>query len=166
MEKNCIEKDCDYVSFKTASALKHLGKFDWATTSYYQGGHITSNELKHISQPCDDCDDCYCYLSCINFNDKDSYCNTHEDESVHQTSAPTLYMAQKWLREVKGIHITIIPRSHSQEKWQYRITYKNQELEVGVFIGEFNTYEEALDEAILSAIYGFFTRESEQRKGR
>jgi hypothetical protein len=77
-----------------------------------------------------------------------------------------LYVAQKWLREVKGIHITITPSSRSQEKWQYRITPKNQELEVGVFIGEFNTYEEALDEAILSAIYDFFTKESAQRKGR
>lgn len=158
MEKNCIEKDCDYVSFKTASALKHLANFDWATTTYYQGH--TSNELIHASQSCDD------FSSCINFNDKYSYYNTHEDESIHQTSAPTLYMAQKWLREVKGIHITITPISRSQEKWQYRITPKNQELEVGVFIGEFNTYEEALDEAILTAIYGFFTKESSERKGR
>ena len=145
-----MEKYNDYVSKRTALALKHFANFDWATSTYYQGN--TSNELINT------------YPSFCNFNGKDSYYNTHEDVSMHRTSAPTLYVAQKWLREVKGIHITINPCS--QEKWHYRITHKGQELENSIFVGEFDTYEEALDEAILIAINDFFLKESLQRKGR
>jgi hypothetical protein len=81
-----------YISLEVAKLLKEAG-FDWETSTYYQGH--TSNELINT------------YPSCCNFNGKDSYYNTHEDVSMHRTSAPTLYVAQKWLREVKGINIQI-----------------------------------------------------------
>ena len=134
-----MEKYNDYVSVSTALSLKNAG-FDWATSTYYQGQ--TSNEL--INE----------YPSCYNFNDKDSYYNKHEDVSMHRTSAPTLYVAQKWLREVKGIHITVY--SCSQESWQYRITKRGENLNDGIFGEDFYTYEEALEHAILTAIINNF----------
>ena len=134
-----MEKYNDYVSVSTALSLKNAG-FDWATSTYYQGH--TSHEL--INE----------YPSCYNFNDKDSYYNTHEDVSVHRTSAPTLYVAQKWLRNVKGIHITVY--SCSQESWQYRITKRGENLNDGIFGEDFYTYEEALEHAILTAIINNF----------
>lgn len=62
----------------------------------------------------------------------------------------TLYAAQKWLREVKKLHITIY--SQSQESWQYRITKPHQRLEEGLHGEDFNSFEEALSEGIKSAI--------------
>ena len=133
-----MERYNDYVNSKLALMLKNAG-FDWETSTYYQGQ--TSNEL--IST----------YPSCCNFNGKDSYYNTHEDVSMHRASAPTLYVAQKWLREVKELHITIY--SCSQESWQYRITRKGEILDEGIFAQDFYTYEEALEHAIITAIINF-----------
>ena len=134
-----MEKYNDYVSVSTALSLKNAG-FDWEISTYYQGR--TSNEVINT------------YPSCCNFNGKDSYYNTHEDVSVHRTSAPTLYVAQKWLRNVKGIHITVY--SCSQESWQYRITKRGEQLKDGIFCEDFYTYEEALDHAILTALLNYF----------
>ena len=134
-----MEKYNDYVSLSTALSLKNAG-FNWETSTYYQGH--TSKELINT------------YPSCCNFNGKDSYYNTHEDVSMHRTSAPTLYVAQKWLREVKGIHITVY--SCSQESWQYRITKRGENLNDGIFGEDFYTYEEALEHAIVTAIINNF----------
>lgn len=61
-----------------------------------------------------------------------------------------LYEAQKWLREVKKLHITIY--SQSQESWQYRITKPHQKLEEGLHGEDFASYEDALNHAIKECI--------------
>ncbi len=63
---------------------------------------------------------------------------------------PSLYEAQKFLREEKKLHITIY--SQSQESWQYRITKPHQKLEDGLHGEDFSSYEEALLEGIKEAI--------------
>lgn len=60
---------------------------------------------------------------------------------------PTLQMAMKWLREIHRLHITIY--SCSQESWMYRITKPHQKLEDGEYGEDFNSYEEAVEAAIL-----------------
>ena len=62
----------------------------------------------------------------------------------------TLYEVQRWLREVKKLHITIF--SKSQESWQYRITKPHQRLEEGLHGEDFSSYEEALSEGIKNTI--------------
>lgn len=143
-----MEKYNDYVSVSTALSLKNAG-FNWEISTYYQG--YTLDDAKHsiyqygelITTP-----------SCCDFNNKDSYYNKHKDVSMHRISAPTLYVAQKWLRNVKGIHITVY--SCSQESWQYRITKRGEQLKDGIFCEDFYTYEEALEHAILTAILNYF----------
>ena len=144
-----MEKYNDYVSVSTALSLKNAG-FNWEISTYYQG-YTLNDATKHsiyqygelITTP-----------SCCDFNNKESYYNKHEDVSMHRASAPTLYVAQKWLREVKGIHITVY--SCSQESWQYRITKRGEQLKDGIFCEDFYTYEEALEHAILTAIINNF----------
>ena len=60
--------------------------------------------------------------------------------------APTLDVAQRWLREVHHLHITIF--SSSQESWMFRITKQHQSLEDGVYGEDFYTYEEAQEAGI------------------
>ena len=64
-------------------------------------------------------------------------------------SAPTLDVAQRWLREVHHLHITIF--SSSQESWMFRITKQHQNLEDGVYGEDFCTYEEAQEAGIKKA---------------
>ena len=137
-----MEKYNDYVSVSTALSLKNAG-FNWETYTYYQG--YKGNIYKELINT---------YPSCCDFNNKDRYYNTHEDVSMHRISAPTLYVAQKWLRNVKGIHITVY--SCSQENWKYRIIKIGENPENGIFCEDFYTYEEALEHAILTAIINNF----------
>lgn len=65
-------------------------------------------------------------------------------------SAPTLDIAQRWLREVHHLHITIF--SSSQESWMFRITKQHQSLEEGVYGEDFYTYEEAQEAGIKKAL--------------
>ena len=70
-------------------------------------------------------------------------------------SAPTLYQAQKWLREVKGIHvyshITSQPELKGKHYWE--ITSKNGEVLDSVpYIKLVDTYEQALSDGITKAL--------------
>ena len=71
-------------------------------------------------------------------------------KALNLTLAVSLYEAQKWLREVKKLHITIY--SQSQESWQYRITKPHQNLEDGLYGEDFSSFEEALSEGIKEVI--------------
>ena len=68
----------------------------------------------------------------------------------NEVAAPSLYEAQKWLRERHNLHITIY--SQSQESWQYRITKPHQKLEDGLHGEDFVSYEDALINAIKECI--------------
>ena len=61
-----------------------------------------------------------------------------------------LYDAQKWLRTVKKLHITIF--SSSQESWMYRITKPHQALEDGAYGEDFPSFKDALHNAIIECI--------------
>ena len=113
------------VSKKTAKALKELG-FDW---------------------------DClYCYDLLFKHDKvRNNFGETNHNRYEDFYSAPTLEMAQKYLREVHKKHITIF--SSSQESWMYRITEPHQKLEEGVYGEDFETYEEAQENAIYVTIF-------------
>ena len=64
--------------------------------------------------------------------------------------APTLDVAQRWLREAYHLHITIF--SSSQKSWMFRITRPHQMLEDGVYGEDFYTYEEAQEAGIRKAL--------------
>lgn len=75
-----------YVSLEVANLLKEAG-FKWFINSAYRDG-----VLMHQGN-----------LLCDNFNGKQ-----YENPARHEFfSAPTLDIAQRWLREVKGIHICV-----------------------------------------------------------
>ena len=60
--------------------------------------------------------------------------------------APTLEVAQRWLREIKKLHITIF--SMSQESWMFRVTNPYQKIEEGAYGEDFYSYEEAQEAGI------------------
>lgn len=74
-----------------------------------------------------------------NYNDKEKY-------PFEIYSAPSLDVAQRWLREIHHLHITIF--SSSQESWMFRITKPHQKWEDGVYGEDFYIYEEAQEAGI------------------
>lgn len=118
-----------YVSLEVAKLLKEAG-FKWFINSAYRDG-----VLMHQGN-----------LLCDNFNGKQ-----YENAARHEFfSAPTLDIAQRWLREVHHLHITIF--SSSQESWMFRITKPHQKLEDGIYGEDYYTYEEALESGIKRAL--------------
>ena len=75
-----------YVSLETAKLLKQAG-FDWEV------------------------DACYTYGDYFDFLQRPKNCN----EIEHWHSAPTLSVAQKWLREVKGYYVFVTDDSQCVE---------------------------------------------------
>lgn len=85
MEKDIITED--YVSFETAKVLKEKG-FDVVTEKCY----ILDNSGL-----------CAVTVGQL-FNGK--------PQGKYEIAAPTLQMAMKWLREVHGLHISILVKKH------------------------------------------------------
>ena len=119
--------DEDIVSSMVAYTLK-LKKFDWECHFYYD----EYDSLKSSTFPCNH--------------------NTEKEES----SAPSLYMAQKWLRETKNIHIDVYRNASG---WLYNLTKAdNGTLIVGCKYegpndgGAWNTYEDCLNIAIAKSL--------------
>ena len=82
----------------------------------------------------------------IDFRNKEfSTCMTKGKAGIYHTYI-TQSLLQRWLREVHKIHITIT--SVSQESWMYRITRPGQKLTEGAYGEDFNSYEEALEDAL------------------
>lgn len=111
-----------YVSLEVAKLLKKAG-FDWDTYCAYNKDGMFTDKNRSI----------------LTWNDFANY-----------YSAPTLDAAQRWLREVHHLHITIF--SSSQESWMFRITKQHQSLEDGVYEEDFYTYEEAQEAGIKKAL--------------
>ena len=119
----------DYVDYPTAVALKKCG-FDEPCDHYYNG-HGNLNRYADTDR--------------INRNT-----NGHHTPSC---SAPTLAHAQKWLREVKGLHIAITWGYSFQWLWfGLHITKfpKGDEFEKGNF--GYSTYEQALFAGITASL--------------
>ena len=100
-----------YVSLEVAKLLKQAG-FYW--------------ETRHFYNPAGDF--CEAGGSAWNWN----------GESETESSAPTLSVAQKWLREVKSVFLYVEPLSHTD----YSITWIARKLN-GFTTQEYATHEEA-----------------------
>lgn len=121
---NYISEHEEYCNLYTSELLKEFG-FDW---------------------------ECLCCYDLLLSKTKirDNYSVYNHNKLSEFVSAPTLAVAQRWLRDVKGIHITIF--SQSQESWMCRITEKGQKLEDGLYFEDFATYEQALECAISNTL--------------
>lgn len=83
----------------------------------------------------------------------ESYDAQNYNAGVYSFSAPTLYIAQKWLRETKDLHIEIC---YSDKLfWHYEILSVSNHVSVGLANRptiHYNTYEEALEAGIQEAL--------------
>ena len=116
----------DYCSLETAKLLKQAG-FDWECLTYYRN---RNERLNFGEEP-------------IDWNRQHSQLSVENDYS-----APTLSVAQRWLREVKHIDVFVWISCLQNYKW----IGKNigLELDFTVHTGEnlYTTYEEALEAGI------------------
>ena len=119
-----------YVSLEVAKLLKKAG-FDW--------------EVNHSYPNCESLDN-----SCSGYMEDLSFYHNLNDGKYGGMSAPTLEIAQRWLRKTHNLHITIF--SSSQESWMFRITKLHEKLENGLYGEDFYTYEEAQEAAIKKAL--------------
>lgn len=122
-----------FVTYQQAIALKS-GGFDWECKFYYDNGDAPYDEVW--------------------FTNLNAEINHNGSNNPRICSAPTLAMAARWLREVKGIDIIIyLFREIDARIEPHEISRKYQ---VGICIGEdgdctaeyFSTYESALSVGI------------------
>ena len=117
-----------YVSLEVAKLLKQA-EFDWEIESYYNDGFFYPHDLTDFIT--------------LNYN------ALKHANAIY--SAPTLAVAQKWLREVKNIFLYPIP-VHVDKKWNWRYWYidvrdkDNTEQRYSVL--NYITYESALEAGI------------------
>ena len=119
-----------YVSLEIANLLKEAG-FDWKCRGIYVLD--SENDPKYI-------------FSTANFTN-----TSKEIEGYIRLSAPTLEVAQRWLREIKGIFICTTPEIKDYyATWNFYICdeqglfYENEDC--------FLTYEEAQEAGIKKAL--------------
>ena len=123
----------DYVNYKQAKCLKELG-FDWECGHYW----ILDTPIKKVHS--------------------NGYFN--HNISHEALSSPTLAQAQKWLREIKGIHLSI-RAGERNDIFPGRFYWKETHLPNSQEKGEqwiewwisgrhpwFDTYEDALSDGI------------------
>ena len=85
----------------------------------------------------------------------ESYDAQNYNASVYSFSAPTQYIAQKWLRETKDLHICIY---NTASGYSYEISKADNGTEVLCMPkgpndgGKWDTYEEALEAGIQEAL--------------
>lgn len=85
------------------------------------------------------------------------FSEAHHLALLHLIPAPTLYEVQKWLRDTHKIHIeiNITDKDNKSEQifWNFRLYCYNEDIKnMPVFFGNYNSYEEALDNGIRKAI--------------
>lgn len=116
-----------YVSLEIAKLLKEAG-FDWHTNLVYVDDKLLTNP----------------YTEDWNNTIPDTY-----------TSAPTLDVAQRWLRELKDILLYITPKK-ADNKYKWTFWYIDlrdlSDIEQRYSIQTFNTYEEDQEAGIKKAL--------------
>ena len=119
-----------YVSLETAKMLKKVG-FDWVCRAKYTI-YSTPKSLVMLCNPFQ------------NFNEKE-----------HNFSAPTLDVAQRWLREVKGIEVyahVFYDSSEMLDEWDvyvYEVNHITKHIEDYISSYDiYHTYEEAQEAGI------------------
>ena len=98
----------------------------------------------------------YCdYDTCVALKELGFPIEWFEDETYHENNTEiSLYEAQKWLREEKGMHIEINLQFLSEEKrwyWGFTIIYFDNP-DLVTINGDYSSYEETLSEAIKEAV--------------
>ena len=126
-----INHEC-YVSLEVAKLLKQAG-FDWETREYYkpikEGYKLDWNSLP------------------VNWNQKVAILIAQKHNHPEGYSAPTLDVAQRWLREVKGVEVNVLcvyignDKKYSYDAFEGK--YNHELIKEG-----FDTYEEALEAGI------------------
>ena len=127
----------DYVSFETAKLLKEKG-FNEPCKLYYDKYH------GHVPIFVED-------SKLTEYGYKELVRNDQNSISDFIASAPSLYVAMKWLREEKEIYITVIYGDYpslNKVFWTPQIDSLEGFDLPDSFYKEYNTYEEACEAAI------------------
>lgn len=120
----------DYVSYPLALALKDAG-FDWECDHYWYKAYANSDEMDMRQASADD------------FN--------NDDWNVPHCSAPSLWQAQKWLRERKKLHCQVLLNGvRSMYFWQIRELVGNGKHAESKH--QYETYEDAMNDCIAAAL--------------
>ena len=117
----------DFCDYETCVALKELG-------------YVGSRQ------------ECECFGAYFNFG-KDMFTDSLDNTEVgtNEYLRVPLYLAQKWMREEKNIHIEIPIWLTDDGMWKYNFRIQTKEF-YDRAIGEWDTYEEALLEGVKSAV--------------
>lgn len=127
-----------YVSLETAKLLKQAG-FDW---KIYDGYILYGNGCSFVTK--------FQILHDFNGNNGDLFDNyLHHKEIL---SRPTLAVAQKWLREVKGWEAQVAYRFDENGHKTYVTECGNPEGDLENYIVHFSIYEEALEACIMKCL--------------
>ena len=112
----------DYVSLETARLLKEAG-FDWKCEWFFTEKELLGHS--NISK------------------------NHNEIPEYGGCSRPTLSLAAKWLREENNIYVEVIRKFTC---WRFSLINLNPVCIIKLIAGNFNTYEEALEEGLKEAL--------------
>lgn len=119
-----------YVSLETAKLLKEAG-FDWRTRRYYsQDGEMDIDK---------------CYFNSMNWN-----WDVLQHDGV-KYSAPTLAVAQRWLREVMGINVEVT-YIFKPFGYYHASACRLADDSVLKIEAQYNTYEDALEIGMKEAL--------------
>ena len=133
-----INHEC-YVSFEIAKLLKETG-FDWECSCYYSVNtlHEPNNGFIHI----------YKQYKALFYD--------HNRTKMPVYSAPTLDVAQRWLREVKDIDVYIFPTTNNIRgcvyEWGIKTFGRALWVEGQPYTNQYETYEEAQEAGIKKAL--------------
>jgi len=139
-----------YVSLEVAKLLKEAG-FDWEVNFFYRDGILRSVLPDVLFSG--DFEDVEYYYKHIGIPHQSLDYNDGSSKFLEEYSAPTLDVAQRWLREVKGIHICVKADAASIN-CKYFVTVIISDTKWGNVQNEnmktilFNTYEEAQEAGI------------------
>ncbi|MBO5957478.1 MAG: hypothetical protein J6Q39_07980 [Bacteroidales bacterium] len=130
----------DYCDYETCVALKKLG-YNEKTLAYY-----TSEGFFHWIRA-------YIYDVAI----PDLANSSNKKPYKHIIDAMSLYEAQKWMREVKGIIVRVIPIYEERKlikgiSYTHEVIYWTDGYVTDECIEEYPSYEEALSEGIKEAV--------------
>ena len=128
-----------YVSLEVAKLLKEAG-FDWECSCYYSVNtlHEPNNGFIHI----------YKQYKALFYD--------HNRTKMPVYSAPTLDVAQRWLREVKDIDVYIFPTTNTKRgcvyEWGIKTFGRALWVEGQPYTNQYETYEEAQEAGIKKAL--------------
>ena len=128
-----------YVSLEVAKLLKEAG-FDWECSCYYSVNtlHEPNNGFIHI----------YKQYKALFYD--------HNRTKMPVYSAPTLDVAQRWLREVKDIDVYIFPTTNNIRgcvyEWGIKTFGRALWVEGQPYTNQYETYEEAQEAGIKKAL--------------